>query len=264
MSVIQTVLQPQPGPVWNVALSLRDVDPVGTLCIQVPGIRSQGMFTSENIEMANRIAAGGVSVLSYDYGGCSNWVKGKDPATLDTHIRDTKAVIDYARARAHIMLSKSAGITMALAAADERTQAIVASIPAPDLYQNLSEPYFAARGPWVKWGFDALMATRGYYCWVSKNNKDRSVPFIKITNEFVKSAHHNKISDIVERNPHRPPVHCIVNEGDRYDPALIGRLCDQLDRAGYRTSMEVMPGGGHSYTEDTKIAILKNIRALAL
>ncbi len=264
MSVIQTVLRPDPHPVWNVQLSFRDVNPNGLVCIQVPGIRSQGMLTEENVEMAGRIVDQGISTLSFDYGGCANWVRGKDPATLDTHIRDTKAVIDYIGDRRHVMLSKSAGITMALAAANKKTRAIVASIPAPDLYQNLSEPYFATHPAYVKWGFDALLATRGYYCWVSKSNKDRSVPFIKITNEFVKSAAHNRISDIIERNPHRPRVHCIVNEGDRYGPRLIEKFCNQLNSVGYKVDMEVIRGGGHSYTEETKAAIIDSVRKFSL
>lgn len=271
--LIQTVLHPQAGPLWNVPLSFRDVNPDGPVCIQVPGIRSQGMMTEENMEIAGRIADENISILSFDYGGCANWVKGKDPATLDTHIRDTKAVIDFTGDRSHILLSKSAGITMALAAANVRTKAIVASIPAPDLFQNLYRSFFAwqdgnhlhnIKRALTKIAFHALLETRGYYCWVSKSNKDRSVPFIKITNDFVKSTHHNYIEDVINRNPHKPPVHCIVNEGDRYNPELIGRLCDKLNAAGYNATMETIPGGGHSYTEGTKQAIIRNIRDLAL
>lgn len=250
------------NPLWDLSYEFRDVNPGGPVCIIVPGHRSRGIDSPGNAAVTRNIAEKvGMSVLAFDYTGCENQVKRVDPVTMDSNITDTKAVVGLFGQRPHVMLARSYGFGVALSSASERTQGLIGALPVPDLFEAMYKPHFEKKPFFYRWGFEAIMGMRGYFCWQPKKKDYTKVDFVKITQPFVKSLKGHKLSDIFERQQQRPPVHLIANDGDKVASVeKTARLSDELRQAGFSVKFDITNGSNHELSGDSHRAVVKAAR----
>lgn len=256
---INGVLNFRGGREWDIHYTLHnhtDDKTARPLVIKTEGYRSRGRGEESNRASVMSIVNGlDAAVLTFDYSGHDRESFWPDPATLKTNIDDTIAVTNHVMSQfgyaRNVFAPKSAGINPALAAIDERTDAIVAGLPIPDFLLTISEPYLAAH-PFKRLGLQAMFATVGVCHWKPSSNYT-TVPSIKITRDFYESTKVHTVERILEENPTRVPVHLIGNKGDRFaSPVILDGLQETLLRHGFKgTSLTLAEGQKHIFTEDT-------------
>lgn len=246
------------NPLWDLFYEFHDVNPGGPVCVIVPGHRSRGIESPGNAAVTRNVAEKvGMSVIAFDYTGCENQMKRVDPVTMDSNIADTNAVIGLFGQRPHVMLARSYGFGVALSCATERTQGVIGALPVPDLFEAMYKPHFDKKPFFYRMGFEAIMGVRGYFCWQPKKKDYTKVDFVKITQPFVKSLKGHKLKDIFERQTQRPPVHLIVNDGDKV--ASVERtlkLQDDLERAGFAVEFDIVKGTNHELSDHSHDAVV--------
>lgn len=172
-----------------------------------------------------------VPVLTFDYSGHDRESFWLDPATLKTNIDDTIAVTNHVMSQfgyaRNVFAPKSAGINPALAAMDDRTNAVIAGLAIPDFLLTISEPYLAAH-PYKRLGLQAMFATVGVCHWKPSSNYT-TVPSIKITRDFYESTKVHTVDRILKENTTRVPVHLVGNDGDRFcEPRYTGKASGHI------------------------------------
>lgn len=250
------------NPLWDLSYEFKDINPSGPVCVIVPGHRSRGIDSPGNAAVTRNIAEKvGMSVIAFDYTGCENQVKQVDPVTMDSNIADTRAIVDLFGRRPHVMLARSYGFGVALSCASDQTKGLIGALPVPDLFDAMYKPHFDKKPFYYRWGFEALMGVRGYFCWQPKKKDYTKVDFVKITQPFVKSLKGHKLRDIFDRQPHRPPVRLIANDGDKV--ASVERtksLHDQLVQAGFAVECNIVKGNNHELSDASHEAVVKAAR----
>ncbi len=250
------------SPIWDIPYILKEVDENKPLCIMVPGYRSRGIDSEDNMALQTAVNDLGVSTLSFDYSGCDNLGWRPDPATMDTYIRDAKRVIALTGDRPHILLPKSAGVNIALAAADAKTRAMVAVLPIHDFVERTATRILDKKPLYVRLAARLLLTFPGAVVLGSSVNPQK--PKIKMTGRFVLSANHNNLTNIFAENTSRFPVVLIGKEGDKSAlPDMLGELGAILKEAAYPTDISIVQGEGHRLNPDAIAQCVRFVRHFA-
>lgn len=250
---------------WDLKYEFREVNKDAPVCVIVPGHRSRGIESEGNAKVVDNVEAAGMSVLAFDYTGDQRTVKNVDPITMDSNIADTKAVLDLFGDRPHVMLARSYGFSVGLSAANDKTKGLIGALPVADLYESMYQPYFDRKPFYMKWGFEALMRTRGYYIWQPKQKDYTKVDFVKITRPFVKSLDEHKLPKIFERQSNRFPIHLIANDEDHVaNVERTNNLAAELQAQGFEVKTEIVAGKSHELSEDSHEAVCRAIEAYTL
>ena len=244
-------------PQWDLRYIFREVNPSGPVCVLVPGYRSRGLSSVDNARLSRAITENlGVSVLAYDYSGSDNRFF-SDPATIESYVEDTQFLTDSLGPRAHLLISKSYGVNIAFAAASQDTMGVIASFPAPDLFQKTIGNYMS-RKPKHRFVFEAGLSTVGVFWWKPSSNKSENT-YTKLSRKFWQSTQSNALSDVFERRSDVPrmPVTIIGNDGDSLgNPQVVRELQEMLAARGHEVESQIVQGDRHAYSDHTHTAVL--------
>jgi hypothetical protein len=238
------------------------VNPHGPVAIIVPGFQSRGKDHKDLTEMTRMMVAANISVLAFDYSGRDPNPKKPDPATFDTHVTDTKSIIGTLGDRPHILVSQSFGINVALKSANDKTQKIVAAIPAPWLYERNILGMIAQRPWYERAAFHAVMHTTGFYCWTNKRGEQ-----VKITSHFTDSVRTNPVEQIIaSKNTPRIAMTIVANRRDFIFPETDKHKLTLLLTSSNFSSVQtiIAQAAGHHIHPITAQTVVDAIKAPAI